>query len=178
MTQPPENGPDAETQPFGAVPPEPAPVVIQAPPPQPVAPAKSGSNTRTILEIVGAVVAVVAILAASGFGFALGWFAGSHNERSNDNVPRMMMRFDDGQGGGNGYGNDGQAPDLRDFFGGQGGDSNGNGGTQSMPDLPDDLQRLLEQFGQQFGEQFGQGQGGMGPGQGTPAPAPSAAPSS
>lgn len=165
MTQPPENGPDAQTQPFGAVPPELQPVVAQ-PGPEPVlppapqpAPAASGSNTRTILEIVGGVVAVVAIFAAGAFGFGLGFFAGSHKDRSNDEMPRMTMRFDDGQGGRGGFGDGEQsAPDLRDFFGGPG-DSNGDG-TQSMPDLPEDLQKLLEQFGQQFGQE-------------RPAPAPS-----
>lgn len=179
MTQPPQNGPDAETQPFGAVPPEPQPVVIH-PAPEPAPPAASGSNTRTILEIVGGVIAVVAIFAAGVFGFGLGWFAGTHNDKSNDGVPRMMMRFDDGLGGSDGN-DDQQAPDLRDFFGGPGGDSSGSGGSQSMPDLPDDLQRLLEQFGEQFGQGRGDGQGmpGFGGGQddqsvpASPAPAPS-----
>ena len=193
MTQPPENGPDEQTQPYGALPSEaPEPHPVAPPPQQPSAPPKS-SNTRTILEIVGAVVAVGAIFVAGALGFGMGWFAGTHHR--NNVQPRMIMGFDDGQNdrGGNGFGfpgdgNDGQSapgmPNWRDFFGQGGPNSDGSnpfgdngsdgsgGGTQSMPQLPDELQRWLEQFGQSLGGDSG---GGFGPGQGQgPRTAPAA----
>lgn len=171
MSQP--DGPEAETQPFGAVPPQEPAVVEPAPVEQ------KSSNTRTILEIVGAVVAVGAIFVAGVVGFGAGWFAAKHDKRYDD-TPRMTMRYDS-QG-------DQAVPGIPDFpgFGQDGPNNDGNadpfggngGGMQQMPELPDDLEQWLEQFGEQLREGMEGGQDSApAPDAPSAPPAPSAAPS-
>lgn len=151
MSEPTENGAEAQTEQFDAA------VPYQQP---------KSSNTRTILEIVGAVVAVGAIFMAGILGFGAGWFAGKHDKRHDDS-PQMTMRFEGGLGDrGNGFG--GGQSDRGYGFG---------GGDQSMPELPDDLQQWLEQFGKELGQGMGGGQD-TAPAPAPEVPAPSTAPNS
>jgi hypothetical protein len=117
-----------------------APPAPEAAPVAAAAPARSGS-TRTILEIVGAAVAAVLIVAAGITGFAVGALVsdrdgGDDRGRSQDFA--MSPERGDGRGG-----------------------SGGPGGQHSSPRGPGDVESFP--FGP---EQGGPGQGG--PGQGGP----------
>jgi hypothetical protein len=57
---------------------EPLQLADQSPVPPSVERPTSGSHTRTILEVVGGVVAVAFIVAAAGLGFALGHVTADH----------------------------------------------------------------------------------------------------
>lgn len=116
MTEP---TPDDPTTPM----PPTTPPDVSAPPPVPAASVTEpspGRNTRTILEIVGAGVAVVLIAAAAVTGFALGALVTGHDDRDGSRQDRDVAmapqapgeRGYDGHGDrGSDRGPDGSGPD-------------------------------------------------------------------
>ncbi len=83
---------------------EPIVAAPAAPAPSPAAPASSGSHTRTILEVIGGVVAVGLIVMAGAVGFAVGHVTGGDDGRLNlSNAGRELrvpMPGGEGQGRG------------------------------------------------------------------------------
>jgi hypothetical protein len=111
--------------------------------PVPSAPAKA-SNTRTILEIVGGVVAVGAVLVAAVAGFALGYVVKGHDDRRGEVTGFAMGRMWDQQGddgdsrdqGGRGLPGFGEGQQGMPFGGGPRQDGMNGRDEWSMPAQP------------------------------------------
>lgn len=105
---------------------EPIAAATAAPAPSPAAPASGGSHTRTILEVIGGVVAVGLIVMAGAVGFAVGHVTGGDDGRLNLSNAGRELRVPMPGGEGQGQGQPGMPGE--DGFGGRGhqdGDSDG-----------------------------------------------------
>lgn len=103
---------------------EPIAAAPAAPAPSPAAHASGGSHTRTILEVIGGVVAVGLIVMAGAVGFAVGHVTGGDDGRLNlSNAGRELrvpMPGGEGQGRGEGQGQGRQGMPGEEGFGGRG----------------------------------------------------------
>ena len=152
MTTTPDNGPDGTSGSEPAATAGSAPtealvlpdtlVADESARPVPPAPAaKSGSQTRTVLEIVGGVVALGAVAVAAVAGFAFGYLVRGHDsDRPEFAMSRMWSQQDDGQDqqgqGAQPFGQGQQGPGAQPFGGGQnpfGQDQQGQQGPGAQP---------------------------------------------
>lgn len=103
---------------------EPIAAAPAAPAPSPAAHASGGSHTRTILEVIGGVVAVGLIVMAGAVGFAVGHVTGGDDGRLNlSNAGRELrvpMPGGEGQGRGEGQAQGRQGMPGEEGFGGRG----------------------------------------------------------
>jgi hypothetical protein len=99
---------------------EPVAAAPAAPAPSPAAHASGGSHTRTILEVIGGVVAVGLIVMAGAIGFAVGHVTGGDDGRLNlSNAGReLRVPMPGGEGQGRGDGQPGMPGE--EGFGGRG----------------------------------------------------------
>lgn len=107
---------------------EPIAAAPAVPAPSPASQGSGGSHTRTILEVIGGVVAVGLIVMAGAVGFAVGHVTGGDDGRLNlSNAGReLRVPMPGGEGQGRGEGQPGMPG--QDGFGGRGhqdGDSDG-----------------------------------------------------
>ena len=146
-------GPDSvETTVNEPIVPEPLELADQSPVQTtvPAAPAKK-SSTRTILEVVGGVVAVGLIIVSGVVGFAVGHFTSSGDDRGRGISSHADGQFGQGQGFGEGRGQNmmpGQGQDMMPGQGQQGLDPRGidpdgdnwmGGGQNMMPGQGQDM---------------------------------------
>jgi hypothetical protein len=105
--------------------------IAAAPAPAAAAPASGGGRTRTILEVIGGVVAVGLILMAGAVGFAVGHVTGGDDGRLNLSNAGRELRIP--MPGGEGQGRPGRPGE--DGFGGRGHQDRGGDGFMGGDDM-------------------------------------------
>ena len=119
----------ADQEPLGA------PVLESA-----AAPAAPRNHTRTIIEVIGGVVAVGLIFVAAAGGFVAGMAVG--DDRHGDDDWSHMAQYDD----------DGRGYDDDEYGRGMGERGMGRGfGDRDFADPQEMFDRFMEEFGQDFG---------------------------
>jgi len=131
----------ADQEPLGA------PVLESA-----AAPAAPRNHTRTIIEVIGGVVAVGLIFVAAAGGFVAGMAVG--DDRHGDDDWSHMAQYDDD---GRGYDDDEYGRGMGEGGMGRGYDGNGQEGMgrgfgdRDFADPQEMFDRFMEEFGQDFG---------------------------
>ena len=131
----------ADQEPLGA------PVLASA-----AAPAAPRNHTRTIIEVIGGVVAVGLIFVAAAGGFVAGLAVG--DDRHGDDDWSHMAQYDDD---GRGYDDDEYGRGMGERGMGRGYDGNGQEGMgrgfgdRDFADPQEMFDRFMEEFGQDFG---------------------------
>ena len=131
----------ADQEPLGA------PVLASA-----AAPAAPRNHTRTIIEVIGGVVAVGLIFVAAAGGFVAGMAVG--DDRHGDDDWSHMAQYDDD---GRGYDDDEYGRGMGERGMGRGNDGNGQEGMgrgfgdRDFADPQEMFDRFMEEFGQDFG---------------------------
>jgi hypothetical protein len=128
------------------------------------APAAPRNHTRTIIEVIGGVVAVGLIFVAAAGGFVAGMAVGD-DRHGDDDWSHMAQYDDDGRGydddeygrgmgeGGMGRGYDGNGQEgMGRGYDGNGQEGMGRGfGDRDFADPQEMFDRFMEEFGQDFG---------------------------
>ena len=116
------------------------------------APAAPRNHTRTIIEVIGGVVAVGLIFVAAAGGFVAGTAVG--DDRHGDDDWSHMAQYDDD---GRGYDDDEYGRGMGERGMGRGYDGNGQEGMgrgfgdRDFADPQEMFDRFMEEFGQDFG---------------------------
>ena len=115
------------------------------------APAAPRNHTRTIIEVIGGVVAVGLIFVAAAGGFVAGMAVG--DDRHGDDDWSHMAQYDDD---GRGYDDDeygrGMGEGMGRGYDGNGQEGMGRGfGDRDFADPQEMFDRFMEEFGQDFG---------------------------
>ena len=116
------------------------------------APAAPRNHTRTIIEVIGGVVAVGLIFVAAAGGFVAGLAVG--DDRHGDDDWSHMAQYDDD---GRGYDDDEYGRGMGERGMGRGYDGNGQEGMgrgfgdRDFADPQEMFDRFMEEFGQDFG---------------------------
>lgn len=115
------------------------------------APAAPRNDTRTIIEVIGGVVAVGLIFVAAAGGFVAGMAVGD-DRHGDDDWSHMAQYDDDGRGYDDEYGRGMGERGMGRGYGGNGQEGMGRGfGDRDFADPQEMFDRFMEEFGQDFG---------------------------